>query len=193
MSVESISWVNKDDLTPQAEDIPTSPDMTPHPLQPQVKKSSINNDNVTNLRNNLQPLNLNVNHNNNNNSNSNNNSKVSLSISAKVSIQSNGAVANGNSNTSASRTVETPSPTNTKPPLMSRRQLTDPFGSDEEEENHNLEERCIPTNTGMQESVVTKLREHLLEQADVDVDNQETWTSSKNVTTIRVLSPPVHR
>ncbi|XP_026683939.1 LOW QUALITY PROTEIN: EH domain-binding protein 1-like [Diaphorina citri] len=41
MSVESISWVNKDDLTPQAEDIPTSPDMTPHPLQPQVKKPSM--------------------------------------------------------------------------------------------------------------------------------------------------------
>ncbi|KAI5736836.1 hypothetical protein M8J76_007648 [Diaphorina citri] len=365
MSVESISWVNKDDLTPQAEDIPTSPDMTPHPLQPQVKKPSINNDNVTNLRNNLQPLNLNVNHNNNNNSNSNNNSKnlkactpgqdllewckdvtkayprvkvtnlttswrnglafcavihhfrpdlldfeslsphdirgnnkiafdagEALGISrviepadmdllavpdklavmtylyqlrahftghelevqqigkttdessymigrfttdndtdvssqlfsseinnARLNLQNNGLPPDKkerrdsrkerrNSNTSASRTVETPSPTNTKPPLMSRRQLTDPFGSDEEEENHNRED--IPTNTGMTRSVshdssVTsqvserlksrhdQLKErarHLLEQARRDVTTKNV-TSSKNVINNTSAKSPV--
>lgn len=68
LSVDSLCWVNKDDLTPQAEDIPELSEISPlpsHPLQPPVKKSSTN-DSLTNLRNNLQPLNLNVNHNNNN-------------------------------------------------------------------------------------------------------------------------------
>uniref|UniRef100_A0A8D9DRZ7 EH domain-binding protein 1 n=1 Tax=Cacopsylla melanoneura TaxID=428564 RepID=A0A8D9DRZ7_9HEMI len=74
MSVESLSWVNKDDLTPQAEDLPkpslgsTLSSLQPNNLPDKVKKSSTN-DSLTNLRNNLQPLNLNMNHNSNNNNN----------------------------------------------------------------------------------------------------------------------------
>uniref|UniRef100_A0A8D8W7R5 EH domain-binding protein 1 n=1 Tax=Cacopsylla melanoneura TaxID=428564 RepID=A0A8D8W7R5_9HEMI len=77
MSVESLSWVNKDDLTPQAEDLPkpslgsTLSSLQPNNLPDKVKKSSTN-DSLTNLRNNLQPLNLNMNHNSNNNNNNNN-------------------------------------------------------------------------------------------------------------------------
>lgn len=69
MSVESLSWVNND-LTPQADDVPRSSEIIPSPLPPPAKKFSIN-DSLTNLRNNLQPLNFNINQ-----TNKNNNSKI---------------------------------------------------------------------------------------------------------------------
>uniref|UniRef100_A0A8D9EA04 PH and SEC7 domain-containing protein 3 n=1 Tax=Cacopsylla melanoneura TaxID=428564 RepID=A0A8D9EA04_9HEMI len=84
------------------------------------------------------------------------------------------------SNTSTSRSVQTPSPSpspnHDKPPLMTRRQLTDPFGSDDEEENHNRVDSagdnetatgtCMTRSVSHDSSVTSQVSERLKSRHD---------------------------